>query len=151
MSARETVLAALHARLATITGISGAASVQVTRNEALALRLDDVAAVAINLVDGNGTISNRLMGGGAEVDHSADVEVAVRHEVQATRDALFDAALAAIDGALAADEKLGGACDSCEALYPVDVETEPFGEGGALLKTGVVPVAILFTAPRAIG
>lgn len=154
-SIRETA----HQRLfALISSISppGAGEVRVTRNEALAVRLDEVASVWLNLVDGAPEPREELLGGGygdgpVEFDLAADLEIAVTAATQPARDTLFDETALAVAAAIAADETLSGAVTAARAEALTDIETEALGRGGALVKTAVLPLKCLYTAPGMTG
>jgi len=127
---RETVLAALHARLQTIAAPS-------LRGDVLPERIP--ATGLIILRDGNpGEPEVTLSPLTWFYQHRAELEVVI--QAGSGRDALFDALTADIGVALAADRTLGGLCDwvEAEAPEPVDLPIE----GAAALKAAVIIVVL---------
>ena len=127
---RETVLAALHARLLTLAAPS-------LRGDALPERIP--ATGLIILRDGNpGEPEVTLSPLTYFYQHRAELEVVI--QAGSGRDALFDALTADIGVALAADRTLGGLCDwvEAEAPEPVDLPIE----GAAALKAAVIIVVL---------
>ena len=127
---RETVLAALHARLQTIAAPS-------LRGDVLPERIP--ATGLIILRDGNpGEPEVTLSPLTYFYQHRAELEVVI--QAGSGRDALFDALTADIGAALAADRTLGGLCDwvEAEAPEPVDLPIE----GAAALKAAVIIVVL---------
>jgi len=127
---RETVLAALHARLQTIAAPS-------LRGDVLPERIP--ATGLIILRDGNpGEPEVTLSPLTWFYQHRAELEVVI--QAGSGRDALFDALTADIGAALAADRTLGGLCDwvEAEAPEPVDLPIE----GAAALKAAVIIVVL---------
>jgi len=127
---RETVLAALHARLQTIAAPS-------LRGDVLPERIP--ATGLIILRDGNpGEPEVTLSPLSYFYQHRAELEVVI--QAGSGRDALFDALTADIGAALAADRTLGGLCDwvEAEAPEPVDLPIE----GAAALKAAVIIVVL---------
>ena len=127
---RETVLAALHARLQTIAAPS-------LRGDVLPERIP--ATGLIILRDGNpGEPEVTLSPLSYFYQHRAELEVVI--QAGSGRDALFDALTADIGAALAADRTLGGLCDwvEAEAPEPVDLPIE----GAAALKAAVITVVL---------
>ncbi len=118
---RETILAALHARLSAL-------SATALRGEVLPERVP--AEGLLILRDGEpGEPEVTLSPLRYHYQHRAEVEAVVQG---ADRDAAFDTLTASIGTALAADRTLGGLCDwvEAEAPRPVDLPVE----GAASLK-----------------
>jgi hypothetical protein len=129
-SKRETILAALHARLQTIAA-------PVLRGEVLPERIP--ATGLIILRDGKpGDPEITLSPLTYFYEHRAELEVVIR--AGTGRDTLFDALAADIGAVLAADRTLGGLCDwvEAEAPEPVDLPIE----GAAALKAAVITVVL---------
>ena len=127
---RETVLAALHARLQTIAAPS-------LRGDVLPERIP--ATGLIILRDGNpGEPEVTLSPLTWVYEHRAELEVVI--QAGSGRDALFDALTADIGAVLASDRTLGGLCDwvEAEAPEPVDLPIE----GAAALKAAVIIVVL---------
>ena len=134
-SRRETILAALHARLQTLAA-------PVLRGEVLPERIP--AAGLIILRDGKpGEPEVTLSPLTYFYEHQAELEVVI--QAGNGRDILFDALSAAIGIALAADRTLGGLCDwvEAEAPEPVDLPIE----GAAALKAAVIIVVLHYASP----
>ena len=132
MTIRETILAALHARLSTL-------SATTLRGEVLPERVP--AAGLLILRDGEpGEPEVTLSPLRYHYQHRAEIEAVVHG---AERDAALDALTASIGTALAADRTLGGLCDwvEAEAPEPVDLAVE----GAAGLKAAVIPVTLHYT------
>ena len=129
---RETVLAALHARLQPLAAFT-------LRDEVLPERIP--AAGLIILRDGQpGEPDVTLSPLRYHYQHRAEIEAVVQG---ADRDAAFDILTASIGTALAADRTLGGLCDwvEAEAPRPVDLPVE----GAASLKAAVIPVVLHYS------
>ena len=134
-SKRETILAALHARLQTLAA-------PVLRGEVLPERIP--AAGLIILRDGKpGEPEVTLSPLTYFYEHQAELEVVI--QAGNGRDILFDALSAAIGIALEADRTLGGLCDwvEAEAPEPVDLPIE----GAAALKAAVIIVVLHYASP----
>lgn len=134
-SIRETILAALHARLQTLAA-------PVLRGEVLPERIP--ASGLIILRDGKpGDPEVMLSPLTYFYEHRAELEVVI--QAGTGRDALFDALTADIGSALAVDRTLGGLCDwvEAEAPEPVDLPIE----GAAALKAAVITVVLHYTTP----
>ena len=130
---RETILAALHARL---SGLPATA----LRGDGLPERIP--AHGLLILRDGEpGEPEITLSPLAYHYRHRAEIEAVVQG---ASRDAGFDALCASIGAALAADRTLGGLCDwvEAEAPRPIDLPVE----GAASLKAAVIPVILYYTA-----
>ena len=129
---RETILAALHARLSTLP-------VATLRGEVLPERV--LAAGLLILRDGDpGEPDVTLSPLAYHYRHRVEIEAVVQ---AGDRDAAFDALCAGIGEALAADRTLVGLCDwvEAEAPRPVDLPVE----GAASLKAAVIPVVLHYT------
>lgn len=127
---RETILAALHARLQNLAA-------PVLRGDVLPERIP--ATGLIILRDGKpGYPEVTLSPLTYFYEHRAELEVVI--QAGTGRDALFDALTASIGAVLAADRTLGGLCDwvEAEAPEPVDLPIE----GAAALKAAVIVVVL---------
>ena len=134
-SIRETILAALHARLQTLAA-------PVLRGEVLPERIP--ATGLIILRDGKpGDPEVTLSPLTYFYEHRAELEVVI--QAGTGRDSLFDALTADIGAALTADRTLGGLCDwvEAEAPEPVDLPIE----GAAALKAAVITIVLHYTTP----
>ena len=128
-SPRETILAALHARLSTLPAFA-------LRGEVLPERVP-VAGLLI-LRDGEpGDPEVTLSPLRYHYQHRAEIEAVVQGSA---RDAAFDALCASIGVALAADRTLGGLCDwvEAEAPRPVDLPVD----GAVSLKAASIFVVL---------
>jgi hypothetical protein len=135
---RETILAALHARL---SGLSATA----LRGDVLPERVP--ADGLLILRDGEpGEPEVTLSPLAYHYQHRAEIEVVVQGS---NRDAAFDALCASIGTALAVDRTLGGLCDwiEAEAPQPVDLPVE----GAASLKAAVIPVVLHYSSADPLG
>lgn len=132
-TSRETVLAALHARLQPLAA-------PTLRNEVLPERIP--AAGLIILRDGQpGEPEVTLSPFRYHYQHRAELEVVVQAgNGQANA---FDDLLAAIGTALEADRTLGGLCDWAEPEAPASVDL-PI-EGAAALKAAVITIVLHYT------
>ena len=129
-TARETILAALHARLQTL-------AVPVLRGDVLPERIP--ATGLIILRDGKpGDPEVTLSPLTYFYEHRVELEVVI--QAGTGRDTLFDALTADIGTALAVDRTLGGLCDwvEAEAPEPVDLPIE----GAAALKAAEITVVL---------
>ena len=130
---RETVLAALHARLQPLAAIT-------LRDEVLPERIP--AAGLIILRDGQpGEPEMTLSPLHYHYQHRAELEVVV--QAGSGRASAFDELIADIGGALEADRTLGGLCDWIEPEAPASVDL-PI-EGAAALKAAVITVVLHYT------
>lgn len=132
---RETVLAALHARLQTLAA-------PVLRGDVLPERIP--ATGLIILRDGKpGEPEVTLSPVTYFYEHRAELEVVI--QAGTGRDTLFDALTASIGTVLAADRTLGALCDwvEAEAPEPVDLPIE----GAAALKAAVITVVLHYASP----
>jgi len=130
---RETVLAALHARLQPLAA-------PVLRDDVLPERIP--AAGLIILRDGQpGEPEVTLSPLRYHYQHRAELEVVV--QAPNGRASAFDALIAAIGTALEADRTLGGLCDWIEPEAPASVDL-PI-EGTAALKAALITVVLHYT------
>ena len=129
---RETILAALHARLSTL-------SATTLRGEMLPERIPSAGLLILR--DGEpgdpGVTISPLR---YHYQHRAEIEAIVQSP---DRDAAFAALCASIGAVIAADRTLGGRCDwiEAEAPRPVDLPVE----GAASLKAAVIGVVLHYT------
>ena len=138
-SKRETILAALHARLQTL-------ATTTLRDEVLPERIP--ATGLIILRDGKpGWPEVTLSPLTWFYQHRAELEVVIQSGNG--RDALADTLAEAIGTQLAADRTLGGLCDwvEAEAPEPVDLPIE----GAASLKAAVIPVVLHYSTADPLG
>jgi hypothetical protein len=132
---RETIFAALHARLLPLAAL-------VLRDEVLPERIP--AAGLIIMRDGQpgepeGTLSPLRY----HYQHRAELEVVV--QASNGRASAFDTLIAAIGTALEADRTLGGLCEWVEPEAPASVDL-PI-EGAAALKAAIIIVVLHYTTP----
>ena len=142
-SKRETILAALHARLQTL-------ATTTLRDEVLPERIP--ATGLIILRDGKpGWPEVTLSPLTWFYQHRAELEVVIQsgNGRDALADTLADALAGAIGAQLAADRTLGGLCDwvEAEAHEPVDLPIE----GAASLKAAVIPVVLHYSTADPLG
>lgn len=129
---RETILAALHARLSVLPATA-------LRGDVLPERVPTAGLVILR--DGEpGEPEVTLSPLRYHYQHRAEIEAVVQ---SATRDATFDILCASIGAAIAADRTLGGFCDWVEtqAPRPVDLPVD----GAASLKAAVIPVVLHYS------
>jgi hypothetical protein len=130
---RETILAALHARLQSFAALT-------LRDEVLPERIP--AAGLIILRDGQpGEPEVTLSPLRYHYQHRAELEVVVQAGMG--RASAFDDLIAAIGTALEADRTLGGLCDWVEPEAPASVDLPV--EGAAALKAAVIAVVLHYT------
>lgn len=130
---RETILAALHARLQPLSALT-------MRDEVLPERIP-IAGLII-LRDGQpGEPEVTLSPLRYHYQHRAELEVVV--QAGTGRASVFDTLLAAIGTALEADRTLGGLCDWVEPEAPASVDL-PI-EGAAALKAAIITVVLHYT------
>lgn len=130
---RETIHAALHARLATLPAT-------ILRGEVLPERLPTAGLLILR--DGDpGEPEVTLSPLTYHYQHRAEIEAVVQG---ADRDAAFDTLVAGVGAALAADRTLGGLCDwvEAEAPRPIDLPVE----GAVTLKAAVIPVVLHYAS-----
>ena len=132
-STRETVLAALHARLQPLAALT-------LRDEVLPERIPTSGLIILR--DGQpGEPEVTLSPLRYHYQHRAELEVVV--QAGTGRASTFDDLVAAIGAALEADRTLGGLCDWVEPDAPASVDL-PL-EGAAALKTAVITVVLYYT------
>ena len=130
---RETVLAALHARLQTLAST-------VLRDEVLPERIPPAGLIILR--DGQpGDPEVTLSPLRYHFQHRAELEVIVQGAND--RATAFDTLIAAIGTALAADRTLGGLCDWVEAEAPASVDLPV--DGAISLKAAIVTVVLHYT------
>jgi hypothetical protein len=132
-TSRETILVALHARLATLPATT-------LRGEVLPERVQ--AAGLLILRDGDpGEPEVTLSPLTYHYQHRAEIEAVVHG---ADRDAAFDTLVAGVGTALGEDRTLGGLCDwvEAEAPRPIDLAVE----GAATLKAAIIPVVLHYAS-----
>ena len=130
---RETVLAALHARLQPLAALT-------LRDEVLPERIP--AAGLIILRDGQtGEPDVTLSPLRYHYQHRAELEVVV--QAGTGRASAFDDLIAAIGVALEADRTLGGLCDWVEPEAPGSVDLPV--EGAAALKAAMITVVLHYS------
>lgn len=133
MSARETILTALHTRFSMLP--TGA-----LRGDVLPERVP--AQGLLILRDGEpGEPEVTLSPLRYHYQHRAEIEAVVQGTND--RDVAFDTLCASIGAALAADRTLGGLCDWVEAEAPQSVDLPV--EGAASLKAAVIPVVLHYS------
>lgn len=129
---RETILAALHARLLALPATA-------LRGDVLPERVPSEGLLILR--DGDpGEPEVTLSPLRYHYQHRAEIEAVVQG---ASRDTGFDTLCASIGTALAADRTLGGLCDwvDAEAPQPVDLPVD----GAASLKAAVIPVVLHYS------
>jgi len=159
-TARETALLALDTLLKTTLEGVAPPVVYLARNGGIEHKIeagdeDDItvsgpARVFAGLQDGEAGQPAPLLGGDI-YDHVQEplLELAALHPDADKRDAALDAALAAIDAAIAADPVLGGACNFYQADPPV---FSTIGEASAPMgKAAEVGFNVLFTSESPLG
>ncbi|TGD61981.1 acyl-CoA transferase [Tabrizicola sp. WMC-M-20] len=130
---RETVLAALHARLQQLAAL-------VLRDEVLPERIP--APGLIILRDGQpGEPDVTLSPLRYHYQHRVELEVVVRASTDRT--STFDTLIGSIGAALEADRTLGSLCDWVEPEAPASVDLPV--EGAAALKAGVITIVLHYT------
>ena len=130
---RETILAALHARLQTLAAT-------VLRNEVLPERIPPTGLIILR--DGQpGEPEVTLSPLRYHYAHRAELEVIV--QTVENRATAFDTLIAAIGTALETDRTLGGLCDWIEAEAPASVDLPV--EGAVTLKAAVITVVLHYT------
>ena len=136
---RETILAALHARLQTLAAT-------VLRDEVLSERIPPGGLIILR--DGQpGEPEVTLSPLRYHFLHRAELEVIVQGAND--RATAFDTLMLAIGTALTADRTLGGLCDWVEAEAPASVDLPV--EGAVSLKAAVVTVVLHYTTADPLG
>ena len=139
MSARETILSALHARLSMLPAAA-------LRGDVLPERVPSQGLLILR--DGEpGEPEVTLSPLRYHYQHRAEIEAVVQGTND--RDAAFDTLCASIGAAVAADRTLDGLCDwiEAEAPQPVDLPVE----GAASLKAAVIPVVLHYSTADPLG
>jgi len=130
---RETVLAALHARLQPLAALT-------LRNEVLPERIPPAGLIVLR--DGQpGEPEVTLSPLRYHYQHRAELEVVV--QAGTGRASAFDDLIASIGAALEADRTLGGFCDWVEPEAPASVDLPV--EGAAALKAAMITVVLHYT------
>ena len=134
---RETILAALHARLSALPATA-------LRGEVLPERVP--AEGLMILRDGEpGEPEVTLSPLAYHYWHRAEIEAVVQG---ANRDAAFDDLCASIGALIAADRTLGGLCDWIEAEAPEPIDLPIEGASG--LKAAVLPLVLNYVTRDAL-
>ena len=132
-TARETILAALHARLQPLAAL-------VLRDEVLPERIPVTGLIILR--DGQpGEPEITLSPLRYHYQHRAELEVVV--QAPNDRASAFDSLIASIGLALETDRTLGGVCDWVEPEAPASVDLPV--EGAAALKAAVITVVLHYT------
>ena len=132
---RETVLAALQARLQPLAAL-------VLRDEVLPERIPPAGLIILR--DGQpGEPDATLSPLRYHYQHRAELEVVV--QAPNGRASAFDILIAAIGTALEADRTLAGLCDWVEPEAPASVDLPV--EGAAALKAAIITVVLHYTTP----
>ena len=138
MSARETILTALHARISALpaTALRGDVLPERVPAEGLMILRDGEPG------DPEVTLSPLRY----HYPHRAEIEAVVQGP---DRDADFDTLTASIGAVVAFDRTLDGLCDwiEAEAPQPVDLPVE----GAASLKAAVIRVSLFYTTSDPLG
>ena len=130
---RETILAALHARLQPLAALT-------LRDDVLPERIPTAGLIILR--DGQpGEPEVTLSPLRYHYQHRAELEVVV--QASNGRTSAFDTLIVAIGAALEADRSLGGLCDWVEPEAPASVDL-PI-EGAAALKAAVITVVLHYT------
>ena len=130
---RETVLAALHARLQQLAAL-------VLRDEVLPERIPSAGLIILR--DGQpGEPEVTLSPLRYHYQHRAELEVVVQAGIG--RASVFDSLIATIGTTLETDRTLGGICDWVEPEAPASVDL-PI-EGAAALKAAIITVVLHYT------
>ncbi len=141
MSMREAAIAALYGRLATSLADRNPAPL-VLRGETVPQRLPPGGLIVLR--DGETVEETAILSPLAwAIEHRAEIEVTVGGATPAARNALLDALLVDIAGAITADRTLGGAVEWAQP-GAADFEDVEF-EGAAAARAASVPVRLFFT------
>ena len=136
---RETILAALQARLQTLAAT-------VMRDEVLPERIPPAGLIILR--DGQpGEPEVTLSPLRYHFQHRAELEVIV--QAANDRATAFDTLIAAIGTALATDRTLGGLCDWVEAEAPASVDLPV--DGAVSLKAAMITVVLHYTTADPLG
>jgi hypothetical protein len=142
VSARETALAALFARLGAALAGRGLPP-KVLRNETVPQKLPAGGLVVVR--DGETVEQTAILSPLSwQVEHRAEIEVTVAGTTAAARLALLDSLLLDIGAAIIGDRTLGGAVEWAQPGAPDfdDVEIE----GAAAARAATIPVTLFFIA-----
>ena len=130
---RETIFAALHARLQSLAAM-------VLRDEVLPERIPPAGLIILR--DGQpGEPEVTLSPLRYHYQHRAELEVVV--QAATNRTTVFDTLIATIGTTLETDRTLGGLCDWIEAEAPASVDLPV--EGAVSLKAAVINVLLHYT------
>ena len=130
---RETILAALHARLQPLAALT-------LRDDVLPERIPTAGLIILR--DGQpGEPEVTLSPLRYHYQHRAELEVVV--QASNGRTSAFDTLIVAIGAALEADRSLGGLCDWVEPEAPASVDL-PI-EGAAALKAAMITIVLHYT------
>ena len=133
MTTRESVLAALHARLQPLAALT-------LRDEVLPERIPTAGLIILR--DGQpGEPEVTLSPLRYHYQHRSELEVVV--QAGTGRASAFDDLIVAIGAALEADRTLGGLCDWVEPEAPASVDLPV--EGAAALKAAVITLNLHYT------
>ena len=138
LSARETILAALYARLSVLPA-------KVLRGDVLPERIPTEGLLILR--DGDpGEPEVTLSPLRYHYQHRAEIEAVVQC---VDRDVGFDILCASVGAALAEDLTLGGLCDwvEAEAPQPVDLPVD----GGASLKAALITIVLQYSTQDPLG
>lgn len=135
-STRETALQALFELVGGAVVAYGAAAF---RSEPLPVRID-AKGVALFYDGDPGAPDIELSPLTYLYQHRAEIDVVVQSGTASNRDALFDALLQILGGAIEQNRTLGGVCDWIEAEAPQPTNL-PI-EGAAGLKAATIPVVL---------
>jgi len=138
LSARETILTALYARLSMLPA-------RALRGDVLPERIP--AEGLLILRDGDpGEPEVTLSPLAYHYQHRAEIEAVVQG---VDRDVGFDILCASIGAALTEDRTLGGLCDwvEVEAPQPVDLPVD----GGTSLKAALITIVLLYSTQNPLG
>ena len=141
MSARETVITALHIRLVTSLAIRNPAPL-VLRGETTPQRIPPGGLLVVR--DGEAVEETPILPPLAwQIEHRAEVEVTVTGATPAARNTLLDALLVDIAASITANRTLGGAVEWTQpgSASFEDVEFE----GAAAARAAAIPVTLWFT------
>jgi len=138
LSARETILTALYARLSMLPA-------RALRGDVLPERIP--AEGLLILRDGDpGEPEVTLSPLAYHYQHRAEIEAVVQG---VDRDVGFDILCASVGAALTEDRTLGGLCDwvEVEAPQPVDLPVD----GGTSLKAALITIVLLYSTQNPLG
>jgi len=138
LSARETILTALYARLSVLPA-------RALRGDVLPERIPTEGLLILR--DGEpGEPEVTLSPLAYHYQHRAEIEVVVQ---SVDRDVGFDSLCASVGAALAEDRTLGGLCDwvEAEAPQPVDLPVD----GGTSLKAALITIVLQYSTQDPLG